>query len=271
MEIAAVSAHPTARRAAPVRWLPGLILATWALAAGAAVGPLPATDAELAAAVREALSRDPALGRLGLQVEATDGTIRLEGNTPTLALRREAVRLTAAERGVLAVEDLLSLPQGPADRTVALRVANRLSPYADLRSPVLETTVEEGRVRVLGRVGTVGRLLFLDKLVASVEGVAAIDLSGVEVESFATASRDDARIQEAVFSLIRNPLVFPVAGRVEVAVAGGDVTLTGTVPRLIDRMEAEMVAWLVGGVTGVANEIQVDPGLGRNRVREPGP
>jgi osmotically-inducible protein OsmY len=150
-----------------------------------------------------------------------------------------------------------------------LHLANQLTPYADLRAPVLVLQVTDGQVRAQGQVGTIGRLLFLDKLLARVEGVVAIDLSGVGVESFATASRADDRIQETIFSLIRNPFVFPISGEVEVAVTAGDVVLTGLVPRLIDRMEAEKVARLVAGVHNILNEIEIEPSLGRLHVREP--
>jgi osmotically-inducible protein OsmY len=156
-----------------------------------------------------------------------------------------------------------------SDRALKIRLDRRLSPYADLRSPRLSLSVREGNVEVAGRVRTIGRKLFLENQIEQVEGVLAVDLSGVGVKSLETEPLDDERLQEVILSLLWNRELFPVSGEIEVAVIGAEVRLTGRVPRLIDRLEAVAVAGRVPGVAGVIDDLQIDPQMGLSRVRKP--
>jgi osmotically-inducible protein OsmY len=234
------------------------------------VGPPPRTDAELERAVEKRLERDPALARLGLRAEARHGLLRLHGRVPTLAVRREAVRLAATQRGVLGIEsDLIIHSRETSDRALKIRLDRRLSPYADLRSPRLSLTVLEGSVAMAGRVGTIGRKLFLEKQIEQVNGVLAVDLSEVGVQSLETEPLDDERLQEVILSLLWSRELFPVSGEIEVEVNASEVRLTGQVPRLIDRLEALAVARRVPGVAAVTDDLQIDPQMGLSRVRKP--
>jgi osmotically-inducible protein OsmY len=240
-----------------------------ALPARSEVGALPAGDRELAASVREALSRDRKLEPLRLQVSASDGTIRLQGRVPTLGLAREAIRLAAARRGVFAVEDHLELPDSISDRTVGLRIDALLAPYADLRRPGVTLKVAAGKVSGSGQVGTLGRLLFLEEKLMGVSGVREVDLSDLSIEGRLHPTADDETLRDAILALLKNPLVFPVSGRIVVEVRDRRVHLSGEVPRLIDRLEARHVAGLVTGVEAVADEIRINPERGRMRVLQP--
>ncbi|MFQ5669552.1 MAG: BON domain-containing protein [Acidobacteriota bacterium] len=239
--------------------------------AEASVGPLPATDREMTQVIRRALSRDPELARAPLSVSATAGHVVLRGQVKTLAGRRKAVRLTAQQRGVLAIEDQLELSSaGLDDRTILLRLSRLLVPYRDLTPPGLRLEVRGGVVHAEGYLGTMGRLLFLERLLQRVEGVQDLDLGRLRVEVMETEPRDDHRLRSAVLGLIRNPLIFPISGRIDVEAVQGTVILSGAVPRLIDRMEAIKVASLVPGVVAVKDTIEVVPTLGRTRQIKPG-
>jgi osmotically-inducible protein OsmY len=246
-----------------------LVAAATAVQAMATVGALPTTDRELAASVADALSMDRALDRLRLEVRADDGTITLSGKVPNLNLRDEAIRLAASRRGVYEIIDHLTLDtRNTADRTVRLKIISRMAQHRDLREPSMTILVREGVAIPTGQVGTIGRLMFLEELLSGVQGVRQVDLSAVQVETEVGRRVDDKDLHDAIFALLRNPLVFPVSGRIEVDVLDGEVTLSGEVPRLIDRMEAEFVAGLVGGVSRVENNLTIDPTRGRMRVRE---
>jgi len=246
-----------------------ILLCAGVHSAPAAVGPLPSTDGELAGAVRKILSQDQEVRALRLGVTAQDGVITLSGKVTNLALRRSAIRLVAGQRGVLEIRDEMELAAGePSDRTVLLRVEAELAPYVDLREPSIKVVIDHGVARAAGEVGTIGRLLFLQERLATVMGVRGVDVGAVRIETETTRNADDKVLRDGILSLLRNPLVFPVSGRIEVEVTDGDVTLRGEVPRLIDRMEAEFVAKLVGGVSQVENQLIVDPQRGRMRVRE---
>ena len=235
----------------------------------ATVGPLPSTDRELAASVAEALSLDRVLDRLRLEVEAEDGIITLAGEVPNLNLHREAIRLAASRRGVYEIIDQLTVDtDNAADRTVRLRALSRMAQHQDLREPSMTLAVLEGVAIPTGQVGTIGRLMFLEELLSGIQGVRKVDLGSVQVETEIGRQVDDKVLHDAILALLRNPLVFPVSGRIEVDVLDGEVTLSGEVPRLLDRMEAEFVAGLVGGVRRVENNLTIDPTRGRVRVRD---
>jgi osmotically-inducible protein OsmY len=252
------------------RILVGLVLAT-ALSGPllATVGPLPTTDRELVTSVEDALSRDRTLDRLQLDVQAENGIITLAGEVPNLNLHDEAIHLTASRRGVLEIRDNLTLDTGnTSDRTVKLRILAVLAQHRDFREPWLSLAIQDGVAAPRGQVGTIGRLLFLEQLVAGVSGVRQVDLGAVTVETELNRDVDDNDLHDAILALLRNPLVFPVSGRITVDVIDGEVTLSGVVPRLLDRMEAEFVAGLVGGVNLVENQLTIDPTHGRMRVRD---
>jgi len=260
----------TAAIPAPIPFFLAAVLSVSAPAwVAATVGPIPVSDRDLAAAVGTVLDKDLTLNRLHLTVEANQGSITLRGRVPNLTLKREAVRLAAGQRGVLGIDDRIELTTGePTDRTVELRVRSLLSPYADFQEPHLRVVVEAGRVVATGRVGTIGRRLFLDEILADVPGVRAIDLSGVTLETDARAPTDDKVLHDAILALLRNPLIFPVSGNIKVDVAAGEATLSGEVPRLIDRMETEFVAGLVAGAGNVRNELTINPRYGLTRIRD---
>jgi len=150
---------------------------------------------------------------------------------------------------------------------VHLRILARTAQHRDLREPTLTMAVRDGVAIPTGQVGTIGRLLFLEELLAGVKGVRRVNLGAVRVETEIGRDADDKVLHDAILALLRNPLVFPVSGRIQVDVVAGEVTLSGEVPRLIDRMEAEFVAGLVGGVSRVDNLLEIDPTHGRMRVR----
>lgn len=59
------------------------------------------------------------------------------------------------------------------------------------------------------------------------------------------------------------------ASQIGVAAKDGVVTLTGRVPRYIEKMEAERVTKLVSGVRGVANDIEIHlPGGSERKDRK---
>lgn len=71
-------------------------------AAAAAVG-----DAAITAAVKTALAADPALSALRIEVNTTDGVVRLDGPAPDARARQRAEMLAAAPQGVVRVDNRL--------------------------------------------------------------------------------------------------------------------------------------------------------------------
>jgi len=69
-------------------------------------------NAALAARVAAALRRDPAVGKLGIDVVSADGAVTLFGTTPTAGDRDKAAQLAARVDGVRAVTNNLVIVAG---------------------------------------------------------------------------------------------------------------------------------------------------------------
>jgi len=264
-----LAAHGRPRRRA-TRWPLLLLAAALYPAVAGPVGPLPASADELAAVVTKVFERDPALRGHRLQVSAESGTIRLTGTLPTLLDCRHALRRAAACRGVLAVENLCEVAtRGASDATVSTRLSYRLSLHPDLRPRRVNFEIMDGAVRASGQVSSPGRRLFLEEMIAGTDGVTAVDTGDVRIEAEENTTRPEI-IVDRVRALLASPLRFPIAGTIEVAMRGDILVLSGAVPRLIDRIEAENVARFVSGVREIDDLLTVQPELGRAHVVDAG-
>lgn len=251
-------------------WL--LLIAALGLgpASSAPVGPLPATDADLAAFVARDFERDPALRGRRLEVSAESGVVRLTGSLPTLLDCRRALRRAAACRGVLAVENLCEVAtRGASDATVSTRLSYRLSLHNDLRPRRVNLEIRDGAVRATGQVSSPGRRLFLEEIIAGTDGVTTVDTGDVRIELEDNETRPEV-IVDRVKAMLASPLRFPISGTIEVSMKGDVLVLSGDVPRLIDRIEAADVARFVAGVREIEDLLVVRPELGRAHVTDAG-
>lgn len=68
-----------------------------------------ARDAAITAEINAALTRDPSLSALKVDVDTTEGRVVLRGSAPDAAARERATRLAAEVKGVTAVENLMTV------------------------------------------------------------------------------------------------------------------------------------------------------------------
>ncbi len=68
-----------------------------------------ARDAAITAEINAALARDPGLSALKVDVDTAGGRVVLRGSAPDAAARERATRLAADVKGVVAVENLMSV------------------------------------------------------------------------------------------------------------------------------------------------------------------
>jgi len=69
-----------------------------------------AQDAAITAGIQAELAKDPRLGALGIRVQTREGLVELQGKAPDAALRDRATRTAATVKGVLSVDNHMSLP-----------------------------------------------------------------------------------------------------------------------------------------------------------------
>jgi len=238
--------------------------------------------------VRAALHSEPRLGpsfrpeRLEI---AADGTLTVEGEVASVAAKKRALTVAAAQAGVTAIVDRLhvtpSAPMGDAEIRAHLRRYFTEDPafaglmvrqlhhedYRPAYEPVYEIVAEgrpdlpghidievrDGVVTLNGQVPGLNSQRLAGVMAWWVPGVRDV-INGLAVEP----PEEDApiRVEEAVrTALERDPCLD--ASQVRVGVRGAEVRLTGVLPTAELGEMAEQDAWCVLGVDNVINEILV--------------
>lgn len=74
--------------------------------------PNPSSDAGITSSVRAALSRDPDLRAMRVDVETVDGRVALMGEVPSTQARERATQIASAVAGVRSVDNQLKVGTG---------------------------------------------------------------------------------------------------------------------------------------------------------------
>jgi osmotically-inducible protein OsmY len=223
-------------------------------------------DSGLEARARSRLARDTFLSKLSLTLSVKDGVARLAGEVDSLEQAERARRAVAQTRGLVELEVALEVPAGlENDIHLESELTRAFGRFPSLKEEKLEARVEQGRVRLGGSVRTAGQRLLVLEAARGVRGVRGVDM---QLDVREGADDDDARLEKQIRGLLADRLRFPIQGRVQVRVREREAILEGTVQRVIDRLDAEQVAWFAGGVRRVQNLVMVVPRPRIQRVRE---
>jgi osmotically-inducible protein OsmY len=236
------------------------------------------TVADTISRVREALRMDPrvhpAYGAMHLEMSGDD--LVMEGEVPTVAVKKLALERAAAVPGVAHIVDRLrvaaaermmdgqirdlvrdALIQEPALADCSLyewakgkREAVRIT---DPSRGTIDIRVEDGVVTLDGDVPGLGRKRIAGVLAWWVPGSRDV-VNGLGV----TPPEEDTafEIADAVRIALEKDR-FVDASQIRVSVQDAVVTLTGIVPTESERDMAEFDAWYVFGVDKVVNRIEV--------------
>jgi osmotically-inducible protein OsmY len=207
-----------------------------------------------------------------------DGTVTIQAEVETIAVKRLALERLAAIKGITAIVDRLRVKPAKAmsddgildhlrkayfaePAFAALKITERKSgkrkPVQDAPEPrgEIEIEVKKGVVILNGRVPGLASKRLAGVLAWWVPGSRDV-VNGIAVEP----PEEDApiRIEEAVgIALDKDPFVD--ASQVRVGVRNRTVRLTGAVRSREARDAAEWDAWYVFGVDDVINELEVVP------------
>lgn len=213
------------------------------------------TDKQIQLDVLAEIDRDWRFKHAELGVEVDDGIVTLLGTVSSYVKVAEAARIASGIAGVRAVANKLTVQVAPDlaldDTGIAKRVRSALE-WTDVPDTKITTVVRNGVVTLTGTVdhGYERR--------AAVDAVARI--AAVRSINDQLVVKPSPRPDQAIFEEIRAALGrrLPWASKaIDLTVTNGAVTLMGTVPRFMDRDEAQHTAWLSHGVTDVTNRIVV--------------
>ena len=189
-----------------------------------------------------------------LDVDVTDGTVQLTGSVETLYRKWQALDQTSRVRGVLAISDAIDLQGGSRSNSAILdTVKRRFEDLPRVANQHLDVSVSDGTVTLKGEVDD-ARIRFAARdAAADVVGVRAV------VDAITSREQDDETLRKQLTQILGRSSLDHVPGNIEIAVEAGVVTLTGDVPRLWERIDAERTVLGVNGVKGVVNQLEVKP------------
>ncbi len=213
------------------------------------------SDMELQKDVAEELKWDPRVtdDEIGISVRA--GVVTLTGWVPNFAQKWAAVKAVERVAGVRAIAQELTvkMPQEHAtsDTDLAHQVVNTLIWDIEVPHEKIKARVENGWVTLEGEVNWQFQRNSAERAVRYLRGVKGVSnmltiksqVSGFDVaEHIKDALRRSADAD---------------AKKIQVAAAGGTVTLTGTVRSWAERVDAERAAWGTTGVTAVDDRLAI--------------
>lgn len=205
------------------------------------------------------MTRDPELAASRPSVILVNGGVVFSGEVPTWTVRRRALALAGAVRGIVNVTDQMTVPRGDVkDEAILQGMAAVLKDWKEpLEIDDLEISVQDGVATLRGKVKNFAARVRAEEVAGTIAGVQTIvnRLRPVTAPSGA----DDKAIRKAVASWLGDFRDYPYPASLEVAVKDARVTLTGEVSIYLGRQQAGTMAALVGGVTAVDNRIRVEP------------
>lgn len=216
------------------------------------------TDAQLKADVALELQWNPTVDAGHVGVAARGGVVTLTGHVVKFADMHAIERAAQRVKGVRAVAVELVVRQAPgqvrrdADITKAAGSAFEWNVLIPAGRITIET--ENGWVSLGGEVDGDHQRRCAERVVRMLSGVVGVT-SHITVKPLAPPDDIAERIHAA---LARRDIVGP--GPIDVVVAGGTVTLRGTVGSWTERMAARSAAWCAPGIAIVVDELTIVSG-----------
>ena len=224
-------------------------------------------DDELRHPVASALAADPATTDYPVQAAAADGVITLTGTVQTWAEKELVLRVVRGVRGVRRlVSDNLLVQWGKIENLnaqISIQIRELLAWDIRVNSALVEVQTTDRVVHLSGTVGTAAEKAHVEAT-AYQAGATRVEARvlvaywalGHELRRDKLATRSDTDIAQAVRDAFRyDPRVR--SSQPLVAVYKGVVTLSGAVPNLRAKQEAEHDARRIVGVRDVHNLLKV--------------
>jgi osmotically-inducible protein OsmY len=240
----------------------------------------PRTDAEIAAAVKDAMLYDPRVVSFEVKPTAMGGVVTLSGQVTSLKAKLAAESLARHTVGVMGVHNEIAVKAGPpiSDQDLAKHVSSALAFDPSLTEASVDARAANGRVTLTGKVPTMFERAEALDVASSMNGVVSVDNQlrvsapevpfvwqshvfpfGPYVEEWHYLTDAPMQSDKEIVRNINRELdwsPFVDATRVHVDVRGGKATLTGQVGSWSSRGAAEDDAF-EGGAISVDNQLTV--------------
>lgn len=213
------------------------------------------TDTQLMSDVQAELDWDPRIDDRGIVVAVKDGVATLAGYVSSYAEKWSAEKAAKGVAGVRAIANDIEVKLGTAsqrpDKDIAEAAANALRSNVSVPASDIKVIVNDGWITLEGNVTFWYQKSTAENAIRSLWGVKGIS-NNIALKPQVRAGDVKSKIQQAFH---RHATLD--ANKVNIAVAGGEITLTGEVSSWYERDEAERAAWAAPGVTRVQNTLSV--------------
>jgi osmotically-inducible protein OsmY len=213
------------------------------------------SDTQIQQDVIAELKWEPSVDAAHIGVEVHDGIVTLAGHVSSHAEKWDAERAAQRVSGVngLAVEIDVKLPGSSKrdDADIARSAENVLQWTTYLPENSVKVMVENGWITLTGTVDWGYQRRYAVKAVRHLMGVTGVS-DQIAVKPSEVANPIKSSIEAALKRRARDD-----EQNISVAVAGGDVTLTGTAYNWFDRELANRSAWGTPGVRHVTDNIAI--------------
>ncbi len=214
------------------------------------------TDSDLKKDVLSELSWDPLVPEARIGVAVYDGVVTLSGHLDTYSEKVAAKRAVERVAGVKAIAlELEVVPVGihqRSDTEIASAVEHVLGWNTSIPQDRVKASVEKGWVTLSGELDWNFQRRAVERMVRPLKGVLGIT-DNIRLKTLPISVNLSARIQDA---LTRQAM--REARRIDIAVDGSVVTLSGRVHSWAERNAAEGVTWSAPGVSRVVNELVIE-------------
>ena len=210
------------------------------------------TDFRVRDNVMRQLAEDPRVNADGVGVTAVDGAVTLTGFIDSYEGKLAAERAAKRVRGVRAVANdiKVKLRLSRTDDEIAHDAARALRLRASVPERV-QATVHDGHITLTGQVSWLFQGEVAEDAVRYLPGVVSVT-NRIDVVSTATPRDIRKRITESLHHMADVD-----ARHIDVAAAGGLVTLNGEVSSWAERDAAGIAAAITPGVTKVDNRLRI--------------
>jgi len=214
------------------------------------------TDLQIQKDVIDELKWQPFLQASDIGVSVRDGIVTLSGNVDFYTKKILAEKAVRKVAGVKAIAEDIQVGVSPAyrrsDADIAAAVLEALKWHSAVQEDRIKIKVEDGVIKLEGEVEWDYQRRSIHEAVDHLSGVTSV-INLITIKPIIKAENLEKGIRAAFH---RHATID--AAKINVAVDGAKVTLTGHVRSLAEKEDAENAAWAAPGVFRVDSHLEVN-------------
>ena len=215
------------------------------------------SDAQIKSDIVAELKWDAEVDETKIGIAVSNGAVTLSGHIPTFRQKMAAASAAKRVTGVMAIVNNIDVSLDREFRTtdegLAERIANVLKWNVSIPGKEIKANVKNGIVTLTGQVDWQYQRTNILRNIEHVGGVVNV-VDHITLKPAATATDVQQKINDA---LKRHADI--EASKIQITVANGTVTLTGSVESIEEMDRVEDAAWTAPGVIKVVDNLRVAP------------